>query len=82
MNVSILSLLRMPNHWLLIRPSFSPSLDEAMELAHDLICLPNIASKKWVWEQYDSMVGTLIEPQIVLQMLQWLRCEDRKKVLL
>ena len=36
-----------------------PSLDEAMELAHDLICLPNIASKKWVWEQYDSMVGTL-----------------------
>ncbi len=36
-----------------------PSLDQAMELAHDLICLPNIASKKWVWEQYDSMVGTL-----------------------
>ena len=36
-----------------------PSLDEAMALAHDLICLPNIASKKWVWEQYDSMVGTL-----------------------
>jgi phosphoribosylformylglycinamidine synthase len=36
-----------------------PSLDEAMELAHDIICLPNIASKKWVWEQYDSMVGTL-----------------------
>ena len=36
-----------------------PSLDEAMALAHDIICLPNIASKKWVWEQYDSMVGTL-----------------------
>ncbi|MDE3212623.1 MAG: phosphoribosylformylglycinamidine synthase subunit PurL [Bacteroidota bacterium] len=28
------------------------------EVAEKLICLPNIASKKWVYEQYDSMVGT------------------------
>jgi phosphoribosylformylglycinamidine synthase len=36
-----------------------PSLKKAIEIATDIICLPNIASKKWVWEQYDSMVGTL-----------------------
>lgn len=27
-------------------------------VARQLISLPNIASKRWVWEQYDSMVGT------------------------
>lgn len=27
------------------------------EIAQQLISLPNIASKKWVYEQYDSMVG-------------------------
>lgn len=26
--------------------------------ARKLMALPNIASKRWVWEQYDSMVGT------------------------
>jgi len=26
-------------------------------IAEQLICLPNIASKRWVFEQYDSMVG-------------------------
>ncbi len=26
-------------------------------IAEQLICLPNIASKRWVYEQYDSMVG-------------------------
>ncbi len=36
-----------------------PSLEEAKEIAEKLIELPNIASKRWVWEQYDSMVGTL-----------------------
>ena len=36
-----------------------PSLDECADIAQTLICLPNIASKKWVWEQYDSMVGTI-----------------------
>lgn len=28
------------------------------EAAHALLAMPNIASKKWVYEQYDSMVGT------------------------
>lgn len=28
------------------------------EIAYELIQRPNIASKKWVYEQYDSMVGT------------------------
>lgn len=28
------------------------------EVAYQLIQLPNIASKRWVYEQYDSMVGT------------------------
>lgn len=28
------------------------------KVADELIALPNIASKKWVYEQYDSMVGT------------------------
>ncbi|MBL6661281.1 MAG: phosphoribosylformylglycinamidine synthase subunit PurL, partial [Crocinitomicaceae bacterium] len=28
------------------------------EVAHALLAMPNIASKKWVYEQYDSMVGT------------------------
>ena len=36
-----------------------PSLEETKEIAEKLIELPNIASKRWVWEQYDSMVGTL-----------------------
>ncbi len=36
-----------------------PSLAEAVDLAERLIQQPNIASKKWVWEQYDSMVGTV-----------------------
>jgi phosphoribosylformylglycinamidine synthase len=26
--------------------------------AYSLVQLPNIASKRWIWEQYDSMVGT------------------------
>ena len=28
------------------------------DVAHALLAMPNIASKKWVYEQYDSMVGT------------------------
>ncbi len=36
-----------------------PTIQECVDISHDLICQPNIASKKWVWEQYDSMVGTL-----------------------
>jgi phosphoribosylformylglycinamidine synthase len=36
-----------------------PGLAEVKRIAEQLIELPNIASKRWVWEQYDSMVGTL-----------------------
>lgn len=35
-----------------------PSLEEAKEIAKFIISHPNIASKKWVYEQYDSMIGT------------------------
>lgn len=28
------------------------------EIAYQLVQLPNIASKRWIYEQYDSMVGT------------------------
>jgi phosphoribosylformylglycinamidine synthase len=34
-----------------------PTLDEAKDIAMQLIALPNICSKKWIYEQYDSMVG-------------------------
>ena len=37
------------------------SISEPKDLkavAEQLICLSNIASKKWIYEQYDSMVGT------------------------
>ena len=36
-----------------------PTIEEAMAIAEQLVENPNIASKRWVWEQYDSMVGTL-----------------------
>jgi len=36
-----------------------PTIEEAKDIAEQMIQLPNIASKKWVWEQYDSMVGTI-----------------------
>ncbi len=35
------------------------SLEEAKQYALDLASLPNIASKRWVFQQYDSMVGTI-----------------------
>jgi len=35
------------------------SLEQAKETAEKLMGLPNIASKRWVYEQYDSMVGTV-----------------------
>ena len=34
-----------------------PVPGELRAVAYDLIQLPNIASKRWIWEQYDSMVG-------------------------
>lgn len=36
-----------------------PTIEEAKDIAERMVQLPNIASKKWVWEQYDSMVGTI-----------------------
>ena len=36
-----------------------PDLQEAKKIAEFLSTSPNIASKRWVYEQYDSMVGTI-----------------------
>jgi phosphoribosylformylglycinamidine synthase subunit PurL len=42
--------------------SFDPSTievpDNLKEIAHKLASQPNIASKRWIYTQYDSMVGT------------------------
>lgn len=35
-----------------------PDMQEAKKIAEFLAKAPNIASKRWVYEQYDSMVGT------------------------
>jgi phosphoribosylformylglycinamidine synthase len=35
------------------------SVEEAVGVAKKLIAHPNIASKKWIYNQYDSMVGTV-----------------------
>lgn len=35
-----------------------PNIQEAKKIAAFLAAAPNIASKRWVYEQYDSMVGT------------------------
>mgnify|MGYP001452034176 CR=1 FL=1 len=32
---------------------------DIVDVAHQVISLPNICSKQWVYEQYDSMVGTV-----------------------
>ena len=32
---------------------------DIVDIAHQIISLPNICSKKWIYEQYDSMVGTV-----------------------
>ncbi|MDX2196679.1 MAG: phosphoribosylformylglycinamidine synthase subunit PurL [Cytophagales bacterium] len=36
-----------------------PLPDDYIEIAHFLLAQPNIASKKWISTQYDSMVGTV-----------------------
>lgn len=36
-----------------------PDMDEVKQIADFMMQHPNIASKKWVYEQYDSMVGTV-----------------------
>lgn len=35
------------------------SLDEAKRVSRKMAGLPNIASKRWIYQQYDSMVGTV-----------------------
>ena len=35
-----------------------PDIKESKKIANFLAAAPNIASKRWVYEQYDSMVGT------------------------
>ncbi|MEO8960308.1 MAG: phosphoribosylformylglycinamidine synthase subunit PurL [Ginsengibacter sp.] len=39
-------------------PSQIPVPEDIKSIAAKLISLPSIASKKWIYEQYDSMVGT------------------------
>ncbi len=39
-------------------PSTIPVPADLTDVAFKLVQLPNIASKRWVYEQYDSMVGT------------------------
>ncbi|MES2703386.1 MAG: phosphoribosylformylglycinamidine synthase subunit PurL [Bacteroidota bacterium] len=39
-------------------PAGIPVPGDLKEIAFQLIQLPNIASKRWIYEQYDSMVGT------------------------
>ena len=39
-------------------PSAIPVPSDLREVALSLARLPNIASKRWIWQQYDSMVGT------------------------
>ena len=39
-------------------PSSIPIADNLQQTATALVNLPNIASKKWIYTQYDSMVGT------------------------
>ncbi len=39
-------------------PADIPVPADLKATAWELVQLPNIASKRWIWEQYDSMVGT------------------------
>lgn len=39
-------------------PTTVPVPDNLKEVAEQLVALPNIASKRWIYTQYDSMVGT------------------------
>ena len=39
-------------------PDSIPVPGDLKEIAYQLIQLPNIASKRWIYQQYDSMVGT------------------------
>lgn len=46
-----------------------PDISDLRINAEKLIILPNIASKQWIYNQYDSMVGTGIQIQMHHQML-------------
>ena len=52
---------REPEYFKLIK-QFNPDdvkqPGDLKEIAYQLVQLPNIASKRWIYEQYDSMVGT------------------------
>jgi phosphoribosylformylglycinamidine synthase subunit PurL len=37
----------------------NPSVEQLKKIAMQMLALPNIASKRWIYEQYDSMVGTV-----------------------
>ncbi|MGE5106805.1 MAG: phosphoribosylformylglycinamidine synthase subunit PurL [Sphingobacteriales bacterium] len=39
-------------------PNSIPVPDDLKEVAEKIIAIPNIASKRWIYTQYDSMVGT------------------------
>lgn len=39
-------------------PNTIPVPDDLKEVAEKIIALPNIANKRWIYNQYDSMVGT------------------------
>ena len=39
-------------------PNTIPVPDDLKEVAEKIIAIPNIASKRWIYTQYDSMVGT------------------------
>jgi phosphoribosylformylglycinamidine synthase len=39
-------------------PQSVPVPEDMVSVAEQLVAIPNIASKRWVYHQYDSMVGT------------------------
>lgn len=39
-------------------PNHIPVPDDLKEVAEKIIAIPNIANKRWIYNQYDSMVGT------------------------
>jgi phosphoribosylformylglycinamidine synthase subunit PurL len=41
------------------KPEFIPVPDDLKAIAEKIIRLPSIASKRWIYTQYDSMVGTV-----------------------
>jgi phosphoribosylformylglycinamidine synthase len=53
--------------WALVKPFDAASIPETTDIAGDLLKLmasPDIASRRWIWEQYDNKVGgdTIMPP--------------------